>query len=121
MAADIFDNLVDNRFRCWGSGMTRIHGRDMTGKSSYSLAPAAFGETLREHHQIVSQTKAAAADVLSFGRPSGLGHTPWVVRLPLSNTGEPVDQVVVIAWYSDEALTWSAATAARFCCKVDIA
>ena len=45
MVIDIFDDIENNVFRYWGSGMTRIHGKDMTGKSPYQVPPLEFSAT----------------------------------------------------------------------------
>lgn len=39
LVIDVFDDVNANKYRFWGSKMTLIHGKDMTGRSPYELSP----------------------------------------------------------------------------------
>lgn len=104
MVLDMFDDMALNRYRFWGSQMTEIHGTDMTGKSPYNLTPKDFAEDLRGQHQRIRAEGRAGAQLVGFRHERGFDHMHTVLRLPLSNDGNRVDHLVMVAWFTPKAL-----------------
>lgn len=104
MVIDIADPLENSRFRFWGSKMTDIHGVEMTGKCPYDLTPPELSKQLYEDHSLVVNEVREIAHNYSFEASAGYIHSHSVIRLPVSNDGAHVTQIVVVVDYSPEAL-----------------
>lgn len=104
LVIDVFDDVNANKYRFWGSKMTLIHGKDMTGRSPYDLSPRELAEDLRKQHLEIRENRTACAHVLGFALESGLTQTHTILRLPLSDDGRSVSHIVGVVWYSPEAL-----------------
>ena len=104
LVIDTYDDMSKNRFRYWGSRMTDIHGEDMTGKCPYDMSPRDFAEDLREQHREIRDGRKATADVLGFNHERGFIQAHSILRLPLSNDGKTVSQIVGVIWFTDETL-----------------
>ncbi len=96
MVVDIGPTMEDNRFRFWGSQMTLIHGGDMTGQSPYGLEPREVADALYKNHFKVIEVRAPSASIFEFVKASGTVHSHRTLRLPLSDDGETVSQIVVV-------------------------
>ena len=96
MVIDVADDMANNRYRFWGSGMTDVHGRDMTDRSPYDLDPPEFGNLLKEQHAAVIDEKAARAMISGFDRREGFHHVHSTLWLPLSDDGTDIHHLVVI-------------------------
>jgi len=96
MVVDIGPAMEDNRYRFWGSQMTHIHGRDMTGMSPYDIKPPEVAEILYRVHERIIKDRAASANVFEFVKTSGVSHSHYNLRLPLSDDGESVSQIVIV-------------------------
>jgi len=96
MVIDVWEDESKNRYRFWGTQMTRIHGRDMTGESPYDISPSDLGETLRRQHKATVTDGKASASIYGFERAGGVDHFHQVLRLPLSDDGTSVNQIAVI-------------------------
>ena len=105
MVIDLFHDTSKNKYRYWGSGMTNIHGRDMTGLSPYDIWPPELAEELFQQHQELRQSKNPDAKLWGFRHPKGFTHVHTTLRLPLSDDGSSVDQIVVAVLLTNEA--WS--------------
>jgi hypothetical protein len=96
MIVDIFSDFSENCFRFWGTRMTQIHGRDMTGCSPYDLSPPEMGQAVRrQHEKIVTQPEASASRFV-FLRDGVLEHTHNALRLPLSGDSDNVTNLAII-------------------------
>jgi hypothetical protein len=84
--------------------MTEIHGEDMTSRHPHDLSPPGFGDQVLADHRKVVEQKTPLAWHYSFLAAGGYMHSHSLVRLPLSNDGETVTQIVVAIDYSREAL-----------------
>jgi hypothetical protein len=104
LVIDVFDDMERNRYRFWGSRMTVIHGKDMTGRSPYDLSPPDFAEDLRIQHREICETRAAGADLLGFQHERGFTQSHTILRLPLADDGRSVSHIVGVIWYSPETL-----------------
>ncbi len=101
---DIAENLPDSTYRFWGTHMSVMYGIDMTGGCPYKIHTPAFGQVLLERHQKMLREKKPSSTHFRFmtGNLDKRSHT--VLRLPLSDDGTNVHQIVVISDYSSEAL-----------------
>ncbi len=104
LVIDIHEPLEKSIFRYWGSKMTEIHGEDMTSRHPHDLSPPGFGDQVLADHRKVVEQKTPLAWHYSFLAAGGYMHSHSLVRLPLSNDGETVTQIVVAIDYSREAL-----------------
>ncbi len=104
MVVDVHEPMTDNRYRFWGSGLTGIHGREMTGKCPYDLQPKEFGEHLFIGHKKFIEKAAPEAVLYEIFGVQGYKHSHMVLRAPLSNDGKNVTQMLICADYSEEAL-----------------
>jgi hypothetical protein len=93
---DIGPTMEDNRFRFWGSQMTLIYGSDMTGKLPYELEPRDMAGAVFKNHFKVIEARAPSASIFEFVKASGTVHSHRILRLPLSDDGESVSQIVVV-------------------------
>jgi len=102
MVIDCFRNIDDNVFRFWGSGMTYIHGKDMTGASPYEIFPSDLALALRETHLKMYDEPVASASVFGFQHTAGFNHIHTSLRLPLSNDGKRLDHILVSTRLTDD-------------------
>lgn len=101
---DIRTPIAESVFRFWGSKMTAIHGVDMTANHPCDLKPKELGHQLNEDHLEIVEKKCAMAWHYSFYTNRGYVHSHSLVRLPLSDDGENIAQILVVIDYSLEAL-----------------
>ncbi len=104
MVVNIADPIENSSYRFWGSGLTLIHGRDMTGGCPYDLQPASLGRQVLQHHKEAVAQKTAIARTLYFQTARGLQHEQTLIRLPLSDDGEHVHHLVIVVDHSAETL-----------------
>jgi len=104
LVIDMAPKPEDCRFRYWGTGMTRVHGADKTGQCPYDLQPPELGRRIREDHQQVCDSKQPSAGVYGFTSANSFQQMQKVLRLPLSDDGETVTQIVVCIDYSEPVL-----------------
>jgi len=102
MVIDIGPTMDDNRYRFWGSHMTAIRGKDLTGKNPYHDIDQVKAAELRKHHKNAIETSAASASKYSFKWDSGVTHQHSTLRLPLSNDGQHVHHLVICIYISDD-------------------
>ena len=50
MLADVLQDPLDFRYRLAGTGISNVHGKEMTGKRPRDLEPVAYGELIHEHY-----------------------------------------------------------------------
>lgn len=103
MVVDIHNPVENSIFRYWGSKLSEIHGCDMTSLSPYTLTPVEFGQQLLEDHKEIIEKKIPMAWHYSFLAAGGYIHSHSLLRLPLSNDGKNVHQIIVVVDYSEEA------------------
>lgn len=102
LVIDVFPDINENRYRYWGSAMTRLHGRDMTGLSPYALTPEDFAEAVRQDHRMIIQNRKPYARIYGFKSDIKFDHTHTALGLPLSDDGETVHQIVVVIEFTDK-------------------
>jgi hypothetical protein len=96
MVADMHPDMDNNTYRYWGSIMTRIHGRDMTGQSPYDLEPADLARSLRKIHSEMIELRTWNSTINTFTRHGGISHMHCALRLPLSDDGQSISHLVVV-------------------------
>lgn len=106
MVVDIKPNMRDNLFRFWGSELTTIHGREMTGRCPYDILPEEFGQRLLEDHARVVAMKRPHAIVYEVLGVKGYIHSHMVLRLPLFGATGDVSHIVICADYSEAAVEY---------------
>lgn len=102
LVIDVHPDMDENRYRYWGSRMSVVHGRDMTGLCPYDIDPPGMGELLRRLHAIMMAEKGAKAARFQFVRASGAVHHHYSLKLPLSDDGERVTQIVAVIDMSED-------------------
>ncbi len=105
LVIDVKPDITQNVFRFWGTAMTRIHGQDLTGKTTSDLLPLEFQKTVHKSHARIVRNPAASAGIFGFERHGGFDHLQTLLRLPLSNDGSSVSQIVVAIESTDEGKT----------------
>lgn len=96
MVIDVGVDMDANRYRYWGSVMTRLHGRDMTNLCPYDIPPEKLAERIRQDHAMMLREKKAYARIYGFERHGGFEHFHSVLALPLSDDAENVHQIAVV-------------------------
>lgn len=104
MVIDIRDPISESVYRYWGSELSEIHGRDMTGGRPYDLMPAEFGRQLLVDHSAVVAEKRLKAGVYAVTTRFGYQLSHMVLRLPLSDDGAIVSKLMIVADYTKDTL-----------------
>ena len=103
MIVDVGVTMEENRYRYWGSQMTRIYGSDMTGKSPYDIVPTGIAEAVYVGHSDVIKNKQWVAYTFEFIRASGVEHRQSTLMMPLSDDENTVNQIVNVVDLSQSA------------------
>ncbi len=96
MVVDVKEDVTKNTFRFWGSGMNVIHGADMTGMTTAELSPPEFRAAVQRIHAKVVEYPRAYGTHYGFERHGGFEHLQNALRLPLSDDGRTVSQIVIV-------------------------
>lgn len=104
LVLDIADPVKESVYRYWGRELTYIHGVDMTGKCPYSLPPQDFADQLLTDHTKVVKSKKPLSGHYIFETFDHYKLTHSMIRLPLSNDGTTVTNIVIATDYSETAL-----------------
>ncbi|MBO6518817.1 MAG: hypothetical protein JJ900_12325 [Rhodospirillales bacterium] len=104
LVIDVADPMTDSVYRYWGRELSYIHGVDMTGKCPYDLTPVELGQQLLTDHTKVVQSRRPSFGHYIFETFDKYKLTHSMIRLPLSNDGMFVDNIVVITDFSENAL-----------------
>jgi len=102
LVVDVMPNARDNVYRFWGTGLTWIHGVDLTSRTTAELPPPELAEVVIASHATTADDGVASASIFGFERFGGFDHMHSVLRLPLSNDGETVNQIVVVIDLTNE-------------------
>ncbi len=100
---DIAEDMSKTTFRYWGSGLTLVQGRDMTGGCMGDMQPPAHGRNIIAAHEWVVENRRPNAGGHGRDELGAVARVQVVLRLPLSSDGETVDKTVVCVDYSEEA------------------
>ncbi|MBT6095404.1 MAG: PAS domain-containing protein [Rhodospirillaceae bacterium] len=96
MVYDIAEPYSLSVLRFWGSGMTEIHGRDMTGKQLQEMRPETLAKSIESVLKKVAIEGHPVAHTFEFISDRDLHQQQSLLRLPLSNDRMRVSQVVTI-------------------------
>ncbi|MBO6519296.1 MAG: PAS domain-containing protein [Rhodospirillales bacterium] len=93
------------KYRYFGSGIALSHGFEMTGKTSDDIpTPQLRDHIISQYRQIIT-ARAPKMFVSEIYVKRGLRKQDLVLRLPLSNDGESVTNVVTVEHQTDENQT----------------
>lgn len=94
MVYDICDPIENSIFRYWGTGMTRIYGRDMTGKSLTDFTPQSMAMAIAQSLQKAINTCGPVADRYEFNLSSGANLSTIVLRMPMMDDQGYINRVL---------------------------
>ncbi len=104
MVFDVMPDISKNLFRYCGTGMMRIHDCEMTGKTISEINPPELAKSVFGSHTKTVLNRVASASIYGFERAGGFAHMQYVLRLPLSDDGNTVDQIVTVVDLTDKGL-----------------
>lgn len=107
LVIDVYPDMDLNRYRYWGTRMTAVHGYDMTGLCPYDVEPEELAAVIRRQHKRTMEEKVPSADFFEFERSNGVIQTHKTLRLPLSNDGRTVSQIVILIDLTEERVSHS--------------
>lgn len=95
IVVDVTYDPFDIIYRYWGTAMARMHNTEMTGKSTKDIRSPVTRENTEDHYNEVIRQKCAIQSV-SIQQTIGfdLTHKQLSLRMPMSNDGNRVDQIV---------------------------
>jgi len=91
---DVIDDGREFRIRYYGSGMTRVHGVDLTGRSPLDFPWRPLGEFLHREMQNVLENRQPEHLTYIYTKPDRPAELQNVLRLPLSDDGQRVSHIV---------------------------
>ena len=98
--------------RFYGSGFTRYHGVDLTGKSPLELPHKALGQQANAEYGRCIRSAAPTLAVYDYQSMAGFGKGQRVLRLPLSGDGVTIDHVVAVIRFTQNAADYREMTSA---------
>ncbi len=96
LVLDIHYDPLKFHYRFWGTGLTRIHGLDLTGKTTNELPWPDFRALTEQAYRRVMQDRSPWLYVGEYIKPYDAVGEEYVLRLPLSNDGERVDGIISV-------------------------
>jgi hypothetical protein len=85
--ADIDPETGEQRYRYWGSGLTKVHGCDFTGRSPAEVPPQVFGSSAQNGYQKLISERRPNLEVKEFITPKAFLGRQLVLRMPLGEDG----------------------------------
>ena len=101
---DVSDSGDPFSYRFWGTGHTRVKGVDLTGKSPQSMLPKVVADLIFQEFTLVRNNKTPMSFVHDI-RPQSdeASRIQETLRLPLSNDGQNVTNILSLAdWQTDQ-------------------
>ncbi|MGB0669918.1 MAG: PAS domain-containing protein [Rhodospirillales bacterium] len=96
---DVQTDPLDFHYRFWGSGLTPVVGRDMTGRTVRDLQPDGAMRVLFEHYRDTVQLRWATAHRVEFTIEGSMRVATYALRLPLFADDRTVDKILTIVCY----------------------
>ena len=95
LVVDVSYDPLDFTYRFWGTAYITMHGIEFTNKSVHEIrSPVTAKNVFKQYKEVIDcQQAIGAADFIQAG-PSGAINTQLCLRMPMSDTGERVDQIV---------------------------
>lgn len=106
LVADYLGTGQGYRFRYWGSALTPVFGKDMTGKT-FDECPKSFRETIHVTYDMVRERRAPCLIRVNANAAGNATHFHTAFRLPLSSDGTTVDQIVSILLVTHRKDEWA--------------
>ena len=100
---DVTPPAVDFRYRFWGTAITAMHHYDLTQRSVRKLTPPEYASCIWKQYMEVFERREPAAFITEVPLERGLTSYYAVVRMPLSQRGRSVDQILSAEAYGDQA------------------
>lgn len=101
VVVDCFDDEqgANFRYRFYGSGLRAIHNVELTGKTPDDVPVSMLSKSIKDEFIRVETSKAPLFSV--YGADTAEGVSPFlnVVRLPLSDDGERVTNILAVISY----------------------
>ena len=108
LIADVVQAPLDFIYRYWGSGLSKLHGYDLTGQSARMLQPPAFADLVFMSYQNVWERKSPTVNIGETVSEGNVFTVEHVLRMPLTTDGVVVDKIMVITWIDmKNAGNWS--------------
>lgn len=102
--ADLLEHEPTVLYRFWGTGHTRVKGIDLTGKSPLAATPPVVGQIIFQEYLQVRDKRVPMAFIHDI-RPQSDTSSRFqeTLRLPLSNDGHTVTNVLSLAdWQTNQ-------------------
>lgn len=87
-----YDPLIFN-YRFWGTGLTQVHGIDLTGGNLNDLPWPEFRNLIEQAYHQVMEERLPWLYVGEFVKPYDAIAEEYVLRLPLSSNDDIVDGI----------------------------
>ena len=102
---DVQRDPLDFIYRFWGTGRTAMQGADYTGKSLFTFEPRAIAEKAIAEYRVVLEKKSALR-IMTIGLKNFRSERAdyEFLRLPFSNDGENIHQVLAVGAYNAEVM-----------------
>jgi len=101
VVVDCFDDAqgANFRYRFYGSGLRSIHNVELTGKTPDDVPVSMLSKSIKDEFVRVEQSKAPLFSAYGTDTAQGFGAFLNVVRLPLSEDGEQVTNILAVISY----------------------
>ena len=101
VVVDCFDDEQGSnfRYRFYGSGLRSIHNVELTGKTPDDVPVSALSKSIKGEFIRVEESKAPLFSVYGADTAKGFNAFLNVVRLPLSDDGEQVTNILAVVSY----------------------
>ena len=96
VVVDVIPDPLDFVYRFWGTKITNLHRKDMTGQSVRQIGSPEAGETLYQQYAKALATRSPTAFVNQLTSASGMFTEELILRLPLSSDGEQINHFICV-------------------------
>ena len=93
------DSIV---YRFWGTGRSKLYGRDNTGRDVRDGLPDEAGPTVAEQYALTAKARAPLLFRNTYPLRTQESSVCLALRLPLSSDGETIDKVVSYATFTKD-------------------
>ncbi len=103
LVVDVRYDPLDFVYRFWGTANVTMHKVDMTGKSVDMIRSPLTRKHTTEQYMEVVENRKAIADIYTIQTVNHVvTHSQTTLRMPMSNDGRVVDQIVSFTDWRDE-------------------
>ncbi|MBT5353403.1 MAG: hypothetical protein HN644_13925 [Rhodospirillales bacterium] len=94
---------TDYTYRFWGTANAAMHQVDMTGKSVNEIRSLATrNQVIKQYNKVVEQKQATGSFYVLQTVENNIPHTQISLRMPASDDGERIDQIISFSDWRDE-------------------